>query len=84
MPTFYRRLVLRSGDAGSPVALCPRDELFTRSKEEAGHYLSRLDPLFHVAWFDYACEWEKPAGSSSCRAVRFDGESVPFGARSLM
>lgn len=35
MLTFYRRLVLRPGDAGSPVALCPRDELSARSIEEA-------------------------------------------------
>lgn len=44
MLTFYRRLVLRPGDAGSPVALCPRDELSARSIEEAGHYLPRLAP----------------------------------------
>lgn len=56
MLTFYRRLVLPPGDAGSLVALCPRDELSARSIEEAGHYLPRLAPSFHVAWFDTARE----------------------------
>lgn len=54
--TFYRLLALRSGGAGSLIALCPVMCCPPASRRKLATCLPHLHPSFHVAGFDRACE----------------------------